>query len=246
VIFGAAKIAEQGETMRRFLAAAIAATLSCLPLPASAEPIGLVQKLQNTAYGTPPAASRAPKQPTDGVEFNELIETVRRSAIEIGFVDGSSLTLGADASVKIDEFVFDSDAETGRAVVTLSRGAARWVTGILPPSGVRIETPTAAIAIRGTTLNIGIRPNGNTIIALLRGLLTVTSIGSGNSVELSEGQSAVVTPEGVEVVDQILPVADAVVDLGWSEAENFRTGRGGEGNRGQTGSDSGGQSGSGY
>lgn len=231
--------------MRRFLTAAIVATICWQTLPASAEPIGLVQKLQNTAYGTPPAASRTPKQPTDGVEFNELIETVRRSAIQIGFVDGSSLTLGADASVRIDAFVFDSEAETGEATLTLSRGAARWVTGILPPSGVSIETPTATIAIRGTTLNIGIRPNGDTIIALLRGLLTVTSIGSGQSTELTEGQSAVVTPEGVEVVDEILPVADAIVDLGWSEADNFSTGRGG-GNRGGGEGSGGGQSGGGY
>jgi hypothetical protein len=193
---------------------------------ASADPIGLVQKLQNTAYGTPPAAPRSPKQPTDGVEFNELIETVRKSAIEIGFVDGSNLTIGADASVKIDEFVFDSDTGTGEAALTLTRGALRWVTGVMPPDGIRIETPTASIAIRGTTLKIGLRANGDTILALIDGLVTATSRTSNQSAEIVAGQSALITPEGIQVLDEVLSVADAVVDDGWSRAENFRTGRG--------------------
>lgn len=214
--------------MRRFVPLLLGFALLGAASPAYAEPVGLVQKLQNTAYGTPPAAARAPKQPTDGVEFNEFIETVRKSAIQIGFVDGSSLTLGADAAVKIDEFVFDSDNETGQAAFTLTRGAIRWVTGVLPPSGIRIETPTASIAIRGTTLKLGLRANGDTILALISGLVTVTSRGSNATADLAAGQSALITPQGIEVVDEILSVADAVVDDGWSKAENFRSGRGRE------------------
>ncbi|TDQ84192.1 FecR family protein [Dongia mobilis] len=207
----------------------VAAVLIGLASPSAADPVGLVQKLQNTAYGTPPQAARMPKQPTDGVEFNELIETVPRSAIEIGFIDGSSLTLGADASVLIDEFVFDSASGSGNAVIGIGKGAVRWATGVMPPQNVVIETPTASIAIRGTLLKIGVKPNGDSIIALLRGLVNVRSINSGQSADLNPGQTALVTRDGVEVVDQVLSVADAIVDDGWSRAEDFSTGRRGRG-----------------
>jgi len=225
--------------MRILLPAFVAALLACQALPAAADPVGLVQKLQNTAYGTPPASARVPKQPTDGVEFNELIETVPRSAIEIGFVDGSSLTLGADASVLVDEFVFDSDAGTGHAALNVTRGALRWVTGVMPGENVTIETPTASIAIRGTTLKIGVRPNGDTVLALINGLVTVRSLQSGATADLTAGQSARITPQGVEIVNEVLSVADAVVDDGWSRADGFRTGRRGESDRGSRNGESG-------
>lgn len=214
--------------MRYVVAAFLCGIVLGTALPVAAEPVGLVQKIQNTAYGTPPAGSRAPKQPRDAVEFNERIETASDSAIEIGFVDGSSLTVGAQTDILIDSFVFDSDTEDGQALVTLSRGAFRWVTGVLPAQNIRIDTPTATIALRGTTLLIGVRPNGNSIIALLSGLLTVTPKGGGAPVDLVAGQSALVSPGGVEVLDQIVSVADAIVDGGWRNATNLQRNRGGD------------------
>jgi hypothetical protein len=218
----------------------VAAVLIGLAAPAAADPVGLVQKLQNTAYGTPPQAAKAAKQPTDGVEFHELIETVPKSAIEIGFIDGSSLTLGADASVLIDEFVFDSATGSGNAVLGIGRGAARWVTGVMPPQNVVIETPTASITIRGTVLKIGVKPNGDTIVALLRGLVNVRATGSGQSADLNPGQTALVTRDGIELLDRVLSVADAIVDDGWSQAEDFTTGRRGARERSSGSGNSGG------
>ena len=224
----------------RILASALLATaLLTVGLPVQADPVGLVNKVQKTAYGTPPTGARTPKQPTDGVEFNELIETVRDSAIEIGFVDGSRLTLGAEATVKIDEFTFDSAVDTGAAALTLTRGSLRWVTGLMPP-GTRLVTPTATITIRGTTLKLGVLANGNTIVALIDGLATVSGNNGQTGVDIKGGQSARVTPEGIEVVDTVLPVANAIVDSGWSRADKFTTGRDRDGPGSRGGSSGGG------
>ena len=220
--------------MRIVASALMAMAFLAVCLPVRAEPVGLVNKIQKTAYGTPPEGARTPKQPTDGVEFNEVIETVRDSAIEIGLVDGSRLTLGAEATVKIDAFVFDSDAGSGNAALTLSRGALRWVTGLMPP-GTQLVTPTATITIRGTTLKLGVLANGNTIIALIDGLATVSGNNGQTSVDIEGGQSARVTPDGIEVVDEVLAVANAIVDSGWSKADKFTTGRGGDGRGSQGG-----------
>ena len=184
--------------------------------PALADPVGLVQRVQNAVYGTEPAASRTPKHRDDGIVANELIETTQHAAIEIGFIDGSNLTIGAEARVKIDSFVFEGGE--GGAIVSLSRGAFGWVTGIMPKGGITMDTPTATISIRGTNLKLSVRPNGNTLLGLDEGEVEIHAKGNDTSATLQGGQSARITPAGIEIVDDVLSVADAVVDDGWFSA----------------------------
>ena len=216
------------------LAVAMAASVS----PALADPVGLVQRLQNTVYGTPPHAARAPQHQRDGVDFNEVIQTAKNSAVEIGFVDGTNLTIGAEADVTIDAFVFDTDRSTGMAALTLSRGAFRWITGLMPADAVTIETPTATITIRGTNVKIGVRANGDTLLGLDEGEVKIVSKGKGDPVTLQGGEGARVTPEGIQVFDDVLAVADAVVDDGWLNAIGIDNNR----SRDHSGSGSGGNS----
>ena len=186
--------------------------------------------MQNTVYGTPPQAVRVPKHQRDGIEFNEAIQTTKNSAVEIGFVDGTNLTIGAEADVTIDAFVFDTDSSTGMAALTLSRGAFRWITGLMPADAVTIETPTATITIRGTNVKIGVRANGDTLLGLDEGEVKIVSKGKGDPVTLQGGESARVTPEGIEVFDDVI----AVVDDGWLNAIGIDNNRG----RDRSGSDS--------
>ncbi len=80
--------------------ACLALALMAGATPSMADAVGLVQRLQNTVYGTPAqAAARVPKYRRDGIEYREVIETARNSAVDIGFVDGSNLTIGADATL---------------------------------------------------------------------------------------------------------------------------------------------------
>lgn len=202
----------------RFLATAMlgGAILTLATATASsAEPIGLVSRLQNTAYGASPQTARVPKHRRDGIDSREMIETADSSAIEIGFVDGSNLTIGADARVFIDEFTFDQASSQGQATITLSEGALRWKTGVMPAGGVHIETPTATITIRGTNVKVGVRANGDSLLGLDHGDVTIVPKGNGAKVDLKEGQGARVTSDGIDVLDRIPALADAVIDDGW-------------------------------
>ncbi|WP_374655411.1 FecR domain-containing protein [Dongia sp.] len=215
--------------MRLLLAAGcIALAAFATGTPALADPVGLVQRVQNAVYGTEPQGARTPKQKRDGIAFEELIETTQDSAIEIGFVDGSSLTIGAEATVRIDRFAFDENATAGEAALTLSRGAFRWITGLMPPQGIDLETPTAVISIRGTNVKLGVRANGDTLLGLEEGAVNVRAKGNGDTASLTSGQSARITPRGIEILDGMISVADAVVDDGWFNAIGRNRGRGGE------------------
>lgn len=206
--------------------ACFALALTAGATPSAAEAVGLVQRLQNTVYGTPPMAARAPKYRRDGIETREVIETARNSAVQIGFVDGSDLTIGSETNVMIDEFVFDQDHATGQAVLTLTQGSFRWITGIMPSGGVRFETPTATILVRGTNVKVAVKPNGDSLLGLADGAVTIIPKGKGDTVKLIKGQSALVTAKGVEVQEKILSVADPIVDGGWENATSFGRDRG--------------------
>ena len=194
----------------------LAVLLLGLAEPALADPVGLVQRVQSAVYGTAPETSRTPKHRDDGVVTNELIETTQHAAIEIGFIDGSNLTIGAEARVKIDSFVFEGGE--GGAIVSLSRGAFRWVTGVMPKGGITMDTPTATITIRGTNLKLSVRANGDTLLGLEEGEIEIHAKGNNADATLAAGQSARVTAKGIEVIDEVVSVADEVVDEGWFNA----------------------------
>jgi len=83
----------------------------------------------------------------------DQIQTGGASLLQILLLDRSTFTVGANARVTIDRFVYDP-ARNSRAVgVSVAQGAFRFMSGraLGRPSGaVDVRTPVAAIGIRGT------------------------------------------------------------------------------------------------
>lgn len=66
------------------------------------------------------------------------------------FVDGSTVSIGPNASLRLDKFVYDTDAQEGELVVSVSKGLFRFVGGkISKKNAVLFKAPTAVIGIRG-------------------------------------------------------------------------------------------------
>jgi hypothetical protein len=83
----------------------------------------------------------------------DQVQTGGASLLQILLLDRSTFTVGANARVTIDRFVYDP-ARNSRAVgVSVAQGAFRFMSGraLGRPSGaVNVRTPVAAIGIRGT------------------------------------------------------------------------------------------------
>ena len=90
----------------------------------------------------------------DDLYHNELIETFEDSATEILFLDESTLSLGPNSSIVLDEFVYDPDPSNSSFVVTITEGALRFTSGVLPSDAYKIHTPVATIGIRGTIIDL--------------------------------------------------------------------------------------------
>jgi|GEM_PF-3324798 len=84
---------------------------------------------------------------------DDTFETGAGAGVGLSFQDGSSFSLGADARLTIDSFVYDAGGADSSMVMNLAQGAFSFVSGQVAKSGdnnMTIVTPTATIGIRGT------------------------------------------------------------------------------------------------
>jgi hypothetical protein len=91
------------------------------------------------------------------VETGDTLSTERDSYAQIKFSDGALLTLKPNSAVKIQNFRFAQDQpQDDSFVYSLVRGGLRAVTGIVGKRSkekYELETATATVGIRGTTLS---------------------------------------------------------------------------------------------
>ncbi|MGN7612786.1 FecR domain-containing protein [Magnetococcales bacterium HHB-1] len=91
----------------------------------------------------------------DKVYPKQQVVTEHGGKIVIRFRDGALATLGPNAQLNIDRFIFNPAENLSKKAVTLSQGAFRYVSGLtLKNSDMRIHTPLASLGLRGTTADV--------------------------------------------------------------------------------------------
>ena len=142
-------------------------SLALVPSLVSAN-IGSVTDVFGTA-----AVFRETQENEAVLDFNiESYDDVRTAAgrIELQFLDESILKLTEHSEIIIDEFVYDPDPTKSKLALNFASGTARFITGALgtiDKDNIRITTPTAEIAIRGTDFTATVDELGRTLIILL-------------------------------------------------------------------------------
>ncbi len=129
---------------------AVAGGVSTGPVLA-ADPIGAVSRMQGFSTGTINGVTDA-LQPNSDVFLNQIVSTGEGARLEVTFADGTQLTLGEQAVMTLDAFVYDPGANDGEMKLGVV-GAFRFVSGQaskLANTEVAVTTPVATIGIRGT------------------------------------------------------------------------------------------------
>jgi len=115
---------------------------------ASAQTVGTVTKVQKQAQvGSTPAAVGTP------VNMNVVLSTGIDARLQNIFIDDTTLTLGENARVVVDRYVFNPNTSTGSIILNTSSAALRFSTGKIGQMGnkdVTVNTPFAALSVRGT------------------------------------------------------------------------------------------------
>jgi hypothetical protein len=117
---------------------------------ASAQNFGKVGAVNPDTTGTPPGGTDRTLVVGADIVLKETVRTSAAGSSHILFPDQSSLNIGPNSELVIDEFVYDPSANTGRMSATAVKGVLRYVGGqISHKTGVRVTTPSGYIGIRG-------------------------------------------------------------------------------------------------
>jgi hypothetical protein len=82
------------------------------------------------------------------VNTNDTIRTGNTGVADLRFNDSSNLSVGPTSVVHLNKFVYDPNKGSGSAVLEVSRGAFRFVSGS-QGSNYTVKTPSGTLGIRG-------------------------------------------------------------------------------------------------
>jgi len=134
----------------------------------------------------------------DGLVRDETVRTGTDSAARLVMIDSTNLSLGPNASLKLDRTVFNDEHSYRDIAIRLASGAFRFVTGHSEKAAYKITTPLATIGVRGTILDI-LSQRGQTVVVLQEGGSRVCAT-SGQCIELTQaGDTAIITSAGGKV-----------------------------------------------
>lgn len=172
--------------------------LTCLPTliptaraaeaPARAD-VGEVERVQRSAEAEFAERIR-PLSPASSVLYQDLLRTGNDARLKVRLEDGSEITMGERAELRVDDFVYEP---AGRQTLRLSslKGALLFVGNHLRPAptrSVEVHTPVAILGVRGTRLWVG-PIDGATGVLVLEGEVLVRSAGGLLSLFAGEGTS---------------------------------------------------------
>ena len=83
----------------------------------------------------------------------DQVQTQDGSSSQIGFNDDSVVTVRPASRLGIEDFAWNPESGTGRAVLELFTGAFRAISGLIAkraPETYQVKTPVALIGVRGT------------------------------------------------------------------------------------------------
>jgi len=155
---------------------------------------------------------------TTEIELYDQAETAKGRML-IEFLDKAELQLKEHSRVFIDEIYYDPDPSLSKMSMRMVSGTARFASGklgLVNNANIKIETPTATIAVRGTDFTTTIDELGRSLIILLpddkgnpSGVIEVSNL--GGTVVLDEAYAATMVtttdtpPTSITVINGITP-----------------------------------------
>ncbi len=175
------------------LAAVSASAMLIASEPASAA-IGVTAAVNQDAFSQLPAGKIRTLVLGDQVIFKQKINTAGTGLVQVLFTDGSTITVGPNASLVIDEYVYDPDRDAGKLAVSFGKGVMRFIGGKLSKKRgrVKISTRVGTAGIRGGMANIAVYGNKGVFSLLFGKELRFTGVGGQKKRIYRAGYSLVI------------------------------------------------------
>lgn len=123
------------------------------------------------------------------IDNRTQIVTGKDSQAHLLLLDGTSLTVGPNSELVLDDFVYDPETKLAKLGIQLAKGTFRWVTGKRAVMRIepKIDLPVFAIGIRGTDVECQVNEAGAGYVKLYSGKLEITSTKTGAITILTGG-----------------------------------------------------------
>jgi hypothetical protein len=135
-------------------------------------PIGKVLTVTGTVRIDHPAAITVQANlPTNGVSAakvgdlvyrGDIVQTGPDGKLGVGFVDGSSFGVSANARMELNDFVYDPHGHSNSSLMSLTKGTFTFIAGAVAQTGnMPVKTPVGTMGIRGTAPRVEILNDGS-------------------------------------------------------------------------------------
>ena len=104
------------------------------------------------------------------IYFGDSIFTEAASTAQILLMDQTTLTIGENSELVIDEFVYDPQTKIGKIISSVKIGTVKIITGEISktnPDNLEIKTPTGSIGARGTEFAVVTESDTKSTVVLL-------------------------------------------------------------------------------
>jgi len=170
--------------------------LAAMPAPVHAQTIGRAAAVQPDAHTRLGTSERRILRVGSDVVYRQRIETSATGSVQVLFVDRTTLNIGPNSELVIDEFVFDRNRNAGHMAATLTRGVLRFVGGQTSHTGgATIRTPATTLGVRGGVAVVRHEKAGGTRVVSHFGAITAAT-SSGQEVLNRAGLAMTVAGAG--------------------------------------------------
>ncbi|MFC6857601.1 FecR domain-containing protein [Marivibrio halodurans] len=209
------------------------------------EAVGTIDAMKGTATVIRADGTEEPLEAGSQIYENDTIVTGTDSALGVLFVDDSTMSMGSQARIVVDQMVYDDSNQSGNQLFDVVQGAFVFASGHIGktnPEDVEVRTPVATIGIRGTKYGVNVgAEDGETTVTLFEGAVTVRNAG-GEQVLSSVGQTTYVAaydiaPSDVTTMDplQQARMYGEAIAFSPDQPSLNRDGQDGESSDGETG-----------
>jgi len=143
---------------------------------ADESPVGAIEEMSGQATIIHADGTSEPATLGTPIFEGDIIETAENGAVNVVFIDETSMAVSQNARLSVDDYKFDPSTESGETNLSVLRGVFVFTSGLIgrdDPDDVMIDTPVGSIGIRGTIIAGHIQPGGESEITVMEGAIVV-------------------------------------------------------------------------
>ena len=158
-----------------------------IPSSQSAESIGIAEKIVGGVHKN---LTTEKINSGDALYYNQFIKTMDDSGATITFDDGTSLHIGPNSEMQLDDLVYSKKSKVLTGYLNLTNGIFQFSNDHKVKMYVTLQTPTATIGIRGTKFSAYAKKSYSEL-AVTNGMInSLTKFGTYN---VNKGEAIKVT-----------------------------------------------------